>query len=209
MLCSDSKLSLGWYDAQGCFGSEEIDIVDDMPVFVLFLVALQRFDKQMWGLSPDDADHVEAFKLEEERGSFELVGRRMFGCSAVRVSKTSVEDIPLFFKSSWVPCVGAKEPETIKTAHERANKLLPEKYQKMVTDHIPTVIASRVSNKSSTSVIRQLAQEVDGSVQMHGEARVRVWMVTHRLEPSEDLDPPIYWRVFWETLRCKFLLLFL
>lgn len=218
-LHSDTKLSLRWYDAQGCFQSESIDIVEELPVFVVMLIIFQRFNKRMWGIDTETVESTDGtFQPDREtRCRFELIGRRTFASPAVRVAELGVEntkdEVPLFYKSSWVKCIDSKEPDTINIAHERANTLLPEKYRNMVTDHIPTVIASQVCIKQSTSTIRLLVRDVDESVQFKVEdirkhARVRVWIVSRKLEPSEDLDAPTFWRIFWELLRCTHPFLF-
>lgn len=206
-----------WYDAQGCFESEPIDIVEQMPQLVVMLILLQRFNKRMWGLSTENVESEKGTFLPDRgtRCRFELVGRRTFGSPAMRVAESSAsnakDEMPLFYKSSWVKCTDLKEPDAINVAHERANTLLPEKFRKMVTDHIPTVIASRVCSEQSTSTIRLLIGEVMESVQFTKEdlrkhARVRVWLVTQKLEPIEGLDPPDFWQTFLKLLRCTYFL---
>lgn len=186
-----------------------------MPLFIVMLIVFQRFNKRMWGLDTEKIEfESDTFEADREaRCRFELNGRRTFAAPAVRVAESSVADnkdaMSLFYKSSWIKCIDLKEPDTINTAHQRANTLLPEKFRKMVTDHIPTVIASRVCNKSATSTIRLLVREVDDSAQFKEEdirkhARVRVWLITRKLEPTHGLKPPEFWRVFWEILRCAY-----
>lgn len=91
----------------------------------------------------------------------------------------SKDEMPLFYKSSWVKCVDSKEPDTINVAHKGLNALLPEKVWTMVTDHTPTVLASRVCNESVTSTIRLLVRDAEKCAQFKEEdtrkdARVRV-----------------------------------
>lgn len=184
------------------------------------LIIFQRFNKRMWGIDAEKLESEnEVFQPDrEKRCRFELIGRRTFASPVVRVVESSVEDtkdeMPLFYKSSWVNCIHLKEPDTINLAHQRANTLLPEKFRKMVTDHIPTVIASRICYKSATSTIRFLISAVNDSAQFKEKAiwkhaRVRVWLVTRKLEPVRNLEPPVFWKVFWEILRCTFYLLLL
>lgn len=211
----DQYLSLRWYDAQGCFESESIDIEEQLPILAVMLVIFQRFDRRMWGLDSKEVKiGNETFQLEpDSRCRFELIGRRMFGSPAVRVSEKGTpelkDEMPLFFKSSWVKCCDAKEPDTVKLVHERANTLLPEKYRKMVIDHVPTVIASQVCSKGTTSIIRLLVKEADESIRfsekdVRKHARERVWMVSRKLEPTHGSSPSEFWWVFWEILRCTF-----
>ncbi|KAK0187208.1 hypothetical protein F5146DRAFT_1142163 [Armillaria mellea] len=52
LLEGDNMLSIRWYDAEGCIGTQSIDIVGEPPLFVVLVIILQRFDGAMWGL-PD------------------------------------------------------------------------------------------------------------------------------------------------------------
>lgn len=73
----DTRLSLRWYDAQDCFESEPIDIVEQMPQFVVMLTLLQRFNKRMWDLNTENVESEEKGTLlpdPEIRFRVELVG---------------------------------------------------------------------------------------------------------------------------------------
>lgn len=187
-------------------------------MLVLLLLVLQRFDRRMWGLSMDNPAKIkvgnEFFSLDSEMDcAFEFAGRRTFGATAVSFPSTNQEtqplanSPPLFLKSSYVKCSDRKEPNIINIIHERANTLLPEKYRKMVTDHVPKVIASKECESESTAIIRLLIKAAGGFAQvteedMLKESRVRVWMVTRKLQVLQNLPPASFWRIFWQLLRC-------
>lgn len=104
-------------------------------------------------------------------------------------------------------CIDSREPDTIIVAHKRVETILPEKFRMMVTDHIPTVLASRVFNESAISTTRLLVRDTEQCAQLkeaiiQKHARVRVWMDSRKLEPVHNLEPSVFWRVFWETLQC-------
>lgn len=187
-------------------------------MLVLLLMVLQRFDRRMWGLSLDSPTKFkigsECFSIESPMDcAFEFAGRRTFGATAVPLPSTDQDaepqanNPPLFFKSSYAKCCDRKEPDIINIIHERANSLLPEKFRRMVTDHVPTVIASEECESESTAIIRLLIKESGGFAQLSEkdiikESRVRVRMVTRKLHVLQNLPPASFWRIFWELIRC-------
>ncbi len=83
-------LSIHWYDAEGCIVTRSIDLIGQLPLFVVLVIILQRFDAAMWGLpdiqiSQTTENRPVSFYLESdkaERTRFQLVGRRTFGAGA-------------------------------------------------------------------------------------------------------------------------------
>ena len=121
---------------------------------------------------------------------------------------------PLFFKSCWTECSRIIEPHIIETAHRRAKMHLPSKYCDMVSLHIPEVVSYRKDDRESTSIIRLLMMK-SGAVfaklrlkDIKNRARVRVIMITRRLDILEELDPVDFWRCFWDCIRCTCALTF-
>ncbi|KAK0234644.1 hypothetical protein EDD85DRAFT_844788 [Armillaria nabsnona] len=90
LLLDDNMLSIHWYDAEGCIMTQPIDIIGQLPLFVVLVIILQRFDAAMWGLpdiqiSQTTENRPVSFYLESdktERTRFQLVGRRTFGAGA-------------------------------------------------------------------------------------------------------------------------------
>ncbi len=80
-------LSLRWYDSEGCIMTQPIDIIGQLPLFVVLIIILQRFDAAMWGLPviQTTENGPVSFYLESDkaRGTLsQLVGRRTFGAGA-------------------------------------------------------------------------------------------------------------------------------
>ena len=103
----------------------------------------------------------------------------------------------LFLKSAWPETKRRKEPEVIKKAYKRAERLLGTE-KRSVTDHLPVVVASEELAYTSTEIIRRLVKSntIDGF-------RVQLWMLSKRLRPIHALEPKDFWTAFWHTLRCK------
>lgn len=216
---SDTMFSLRWYDAQGCIQSETVNILEELPIFVAFIIIIQRFDKKMWGLStPATIERAvgktNLTELKEEcQGRFELVGRHTYCSSFTNLEiNEQRKDVPssIFIKSSWVEeRKEHKEPEIIQIANDRASRLLPQKYRNMVTNHIPTVITSDEHTSDSTSIIRLLLKRAGGIEDMslddiHNHARIQIVLVTKKLQPVQDLAPVDFWKAFWDIARCEF-----
>lgn len=212
-------LSLRWYDAQGCIECEFFDFLDQLPLFIVMTMIFQRFNSYMWGISQNDDTTVEVagrrFYLAEEPLPFQLKGRRTAATCAEpepdnlqnTERRPTVDEMTLFFKSTWRERIRTPEYDIIKLIDDRAINHLPEEFRKMVTDHLPTVIASQECTNENTATIRVLLQQAatGGVIKVEKElygARVRTWMVTRRLEAVIDLEPSDFLRVYWDSMRC-------
>lgn len=77
----------------------------------------------------------------------------------------------------------------------------------MVTDHVPRVIASAECEFDSTAIIRLLIKTAGGFAQLTEEdilkeSRVRMCMVTRKLQVLQNLPPSDFLQIFWELIRC-------
>ncbi|KAI0055907.1 hypothetical protein BV25DRAFT_1921449 [Artomyces pyxidatus] len=52
LLIVDDVAWLWWYDRQGAIQSTGVDIVKDLPRFLVLLLAMQRFSSEDWGVNP-------------------------------------------------------------------------------------------------------------------------------------------------------------
>ena len=99
MACSnvrpltDSKLSIRWFDPQGCIESEAFDILKEPPLLVLQAMIFQRFDAYLLGLTQKDETKVElgnkTYYLERAHPRFQLHGRHAYTTPAHTEPKTS------------------------------------------------------------------------------------------------------------------------
>ncbi|KAK0449041.1 uncharacterized protein EV420DRAFT_788562 [Desarmillaria tabescens] len=100
LLLEDNMLSLRWYDAEGCIVTQPIDIIGRLPLFVVMVIILQRFDATMWGFSDVQISQTTengpvSFCLESDKAKgtrFQLVGRRTFGAD-VRSSDVATSHV--------------------------------------------------------------------------------------------------------------------
>lgn len=243
ILLLDTKLSVRRFDAQSCIESEDFDIFQSLPLFVVMIAIFQRFSLHTWGLTEKDAMKVKvdnkSFRLAPTETPFQLNGRRTTGTSAIYDDDAPDEDVsssesssrgnderhsttdafrgnpdewengmPLFFKSYWVECARNPEHHFISETHKRANTILPERYRRMVTDHIPTVIAAQVCKNDTTARFRLFLRFAGAFPHLNVEsipahARVRVWIVMPRLRAIHKLEPSQFMTVLWDSIRCK------
>ncbi|KAK0190482.1 hypothetical protein F5146DRAFT_556265 [Armillaria mellea] len=81
-------LSIQWYDTEGCIMTQSVDIIRQLPLFVVLVIILQRFDAAMWGLPDIQTSQTTEngrFSCEldkAKRSCFQLAGRRTFGVGA-------------------------------------------------------------------------------------------------------------------------------
>ncbi|KAK0204164.1 hypothetical protein DFS33DRAFT_1384418 [Desarmillaria ectypa] len=114
MTSIDNMLSLRWYDAEGCIVTQPIDIIGRLPLFVVMVIILQRFDTAMWGLSDIQISQTTenglvSYYLEcdkAKRALFQLVGRRTFGADARSSDDAKISPPPLVSVTS-VPSTAA------------------------------------------------------------------------------------------------------
>lgn len=96
---------------------------------------------------------------------------------------------------------------TVKLIFARAQQHLPARYLEMVTNHLPDIVAGEECHGVTTADIRLHAKLAGGLPDIsEGEimerARVRILMLSRKLEHVSNLSPPEFWKVFWEIMRC-------
>ncbi|KAK0216566.1 hypothetical protein EDD85DRAFT_962350 [Armillaria nabsnona] len=88
LLLDDNMLSIQWYDAEGCIMTQSVNIIRQLPLFVVLVIILQRFDAPMWGLPDIQTSQTTengrfSFELDKaKRSHSQLAGRRTFGAGA-------------------------------------------------------------------------------------------------------------------------------
>ncbi|TFK16791.1 hypothetical protein FA15DRAFT_629214 [Coprinopsis marcescibilis] len=228
-LLVDNKLSLKWYDPQGCIETEPIDIVEQLPVLVATMVLFQRFGTRMRGITPLDLKAtVNGREHQYDIPSnisvpWKLKGRRCViskpvakctvdepmkqgNADADEVTRSSTklpDDLKhTFFKFSWREEERDGEGDIISCAMERAEKHLG-KFAKDVTNHLPDVLHYKAHDKLSTKFIRQFA-----GVGIEGTqgSRVPCEMLSKEMKPLDELPPDDFFAKIWGVIRCHFLL---
>ncbi|EEB97534.1 hypothetical protein MPER_03124, partial [Moniliophthora perniciosa FA553] len=84
ILLLDTQLQLWYYDSQGAIQSHYIDILQQLPLFVVMVMIFQRFNRRMWGVRETEISCAEGSKTyhiikDAECGPhFGICGRRPF-----------------------------------------------------------------------------------------------------------------------------------
>ncbi|KAI3605706.1 other 1 protein kinase [Moniliophthora roreri] len=223
IILQDTELQLWYYDSQGCIQTHYIDILQQLPLFVVMVMIFQRFNSRMWGVRDTEISCPEESKTyyiieDTTKGPrFELCGRRPFTAHVSEKqnhsqhpmntrSKGDVDAEPdpspeeKFFKAAWPDTSRNKEPAILDEAHRRADELLQEPLRSYVKDHIPIVNTWRELSDTSTALIRCFL----GLSTENGQ--VQLWMTCPILEPARKLAPQAFWVALWEAIRCHYIL---
>ncbi|PBK63627.1 hypothetical protein ARMSODRAFT_962920 [Armillaria solidipes] len=145
LFLDDNMLSIHWYDSEGCIVTQSIDIIRQLPLFVVLVIILQRFDAVMWGLPDIQASQMAengrvSFEVDKaKRSRFQLAGRRTFGACAFPSAATSpvldgseqsIAPQGLYDTSSngpittsTLPCPGSMPTLPMRRRSSRLNKL--------------------------------------------------------------------------------------
>uniref|UniRef100_A0A0W0G9D7 Fungal-type protein kinase domain-containing protein n=1 Tax=Moniliophthora roreri TaxID=221103 RepID=A0A0W0G9D7_MONRR len=223
ILLQDTELQLWYYDSQGCIQTHYIDILQQLPLFVVMVMIFQRFNSRMWGVRDTEISRPTESKTyyiieDTTKGPrFELCGRRPFTAhvsekqnhSQHPMNTRSKEDVDAepdpspeekFFKAAWPDISRNKEPAILDEARRRADELLQEPLRSYVKDHIPTVDTWEELSDTSTALIRCFL----GLSTENGQ--VQLWMICPILEPARELAPQAFWVALWEAIRCHYIL---
>ncbi|KAK0199580.1 hypothetical protein DFS33DRAFT_1267374, partial [Desarmillaria ectypa] len=232
LLLEDNMLSLRWYDAEGCIVTQPIDIIGRLPLFVVMVIILQRFDAAMWGLSDIQISQTTengpvSFYLESDkakRALFQLAGRRTFGADARSSDDAKISPPPLVSVTS-VP--SAATSHALDGSEQKSHPLFfKAAWPENSRDREPEIIAEAVSRANQylgefkAYVLEHIPtvvgwQEVKYTstaiirqlLGLHAERSCTLlWMVSHKLHPLKDRDGQDFWKAFWELIRCHYLL---
>ncbi|ESK84872.1 other 1 protein kinase [Moniliophthora roreri MCA 2997] len=205
ILLQDTELPLWYYDSQGCIQTHCIDILQQLPLFVVMVMVFQRFNSRMWGVRdteifcPAKSKTYHVIEDTKKGPRFELCGRRTFTAHVSEKQNHSTSDDHEFFKAAWPDISRNKEPAILDEAHRRADELLQEPLRSYVKDHIPMVDAWEELSDTSTALIRCLL----GLSTENGQ--VQLWMICPILEPARKLAPQAFWVALWEAIRCHYI----
>ncbi|KAK0449030.1 uncharacterized protein EV420DRAFT_1275397, partial [Desarmillaria tabescens] len=235
LLLEDNMLSLRWYDTEGCIMTQSIDIIGQLPLFVVMVIILQRFDAVMWGFSDIQISQTTengpvSFCLESDKAKgtrFQLVGRRTFGAdvrsipNASNTPQTTSPSFPVRQQSSQNTL--SDLPGSTRKSHPLFFKAAwPENSQ----DREPQIIAEAISRANQylgefrAYVLEHVPTVVSWQeVKFTSTAIIRqllclpversrtlLWMVCHKLYSIEKCNGRDFWKGFWELIRCHYLL---
>ncbi|KAM6495139.1 hypothetical protein JOM56_009762 [Amanita muscaria] len=103
VLLSDAKLTLFWYDSQGCIEANRINIIEELPLLVVMIRIFEDFPLGMWGYTPVDVwtedknkTKVPYCRKENPVGSFQIIGRRTFTGDATPQKTIQVQTASTF-----------------------------------------------------------------------------------------------------------------
>jgi len=208
-------MSMRWYDAEGCIESTSINIIQHLPLLVVFLDIMQR-SKRLRGYSDakTNVNGIGRIHTDTEIGPhFESSGRRTYGASFSLKSNiplpiisdldtssgsntTTIDEAQHFFKVTWPEIRRDKEPCILRVALERAAKYLPVEHQEAVTGHLSNIVRFEEVEGTSTATIRRLLGLPTT------DSRVQLWTISKKLSGLETLlDPMEFWKAFLEIIR--------
>ncbi|KAG5634348.1 hypothetical protein H0H81_002287 [Sphagnurus paluster] len=222
VLIDDDVAWLWWFDRQGAIQSTGINFIQDLPYFVVLLVAFQRFNLNDWGIIKElhpnssfvNADKIKCQKIvfksgtrddeNETRDNLEFVvpagsddGHWCLVGRGTRVMFTTEPESQdrLILKFSWPEVKRTSEAAIVEAACELDNEFS--------RDHLPRLVASHVYGYT-TEKIREKLHIKPRENSLHREARELRVMVSHSLTPlSKWIIPVNVFMRFWvEFYQC-------
>ena len=176
----DEKLSLRWYDAQGCIESIGFDFVKRLPLFVVLVMILQRFSSRGLGLYQRDASQVivDNFTFDIEEGSqvFQLFGRRTFGS-------------PVSLRLKDTVCLGDENATNLTTRHDTLHAHC-HPYQPISeesTSSTPTLCPENLNDMNELTKVEAVPDHISSL-----DAEVKDESVDVSSEVVKEVKPSLY-----------------
>ncbi|KAJ7592402.1 hypothetical protein C8J56DRAFT_477899 [Mycena floridula] len=201
LILEDEQLSLWWHDRECIVQSFSIDMTSELAHVVVLVILFQRFSETDWGssgLCSEGLDGTTTFKVADRCFSAnitraDLRTRRGRGTLAVPVSQSG-HDAKFFMKASFRDAALTTEATTIAKCYDLADG------DRMILDHLPSVVVVQDFPKSSTLKMRNLL-----GLASHKPTMLQI-SVFDWLDPITSLKGEDFWVAFWNILRCHFLL---
>jgi len=214
LVIVDDVVYVWWYDREGAIQSHGINFVQDLPYFLVLLLAFQRFTEDDWGIiSAFRAQGNKVFlfsfpatvpaldivieKTGKVHDHYGIVGRATRVLRAESKSESlhprtnqTLKGLELVLKISWPEASRVPEGQII----EAAVKL--GEHNDNVRDHLPDLISACDLEQYSTTTIRKAL-----GINCRGPRVLRV-ILFRRLYPITDLVGDEFWKAFWECFRC-------
>ncbi|KAH0825992.1 hypothetical protein J3R83DRAFT_7461 [Lanmaoa asiatica] len=205
LLITGCDITIWRYDRQGAIKTSKLNFIQDLPRFLVLLLAMQRFQNRNWGLHPKidshfgDAsllnekvliDHPEARRVEVTLDHsmriphYGLNGRATNICSALFGSWEFVA------KMYWGEESRMSEEEILRKVYKIAET------EPDVKNHVPEMVFAYKFLDSSTSTIRQRL-----NIPTEG-ARVLYIILFEKLNPITTLHGDEFLTCWWHTVKC-------
>ncbi|KAG8918962.1 hypothetical protein FRC02_002019 [Tulasnella sp. 418] len=174
MVIIDSELHFWWYDRQGTIQTHGLDFIEDLPHFLVLLLALQRLPPEGWG----KVDTLESpVRIGGQYGEMEIKlgeplvkhwGIQGRATNILQVDATSyppripsklkeqLQNQGMVGKLLWVQSKRVLESEILREIPIRMHDMnLSQEDRATVEGHIPDMIASKIFPEYGTRKIRK------------------------------------------------------
>ncbi|KAG0693398.1 hypothetical protein DFH29DRAFT_1084235 [Suillus ampliporus] len=219
-VVNNDVIYMWYFDRQDAIQCAGINFVDDLPRFLVLLLAMQRMSSEQWGLNAQFKESCEfvvdgvdlKFDLTSDQRTthFGLRGRAttVFPVESKVLSKQLLErgeeqghfnDIPthgLVAKLYWPEESRESEAQILKKVYEIAQS------EQDVKGHVPEMIWCHKFEGTSTAKIRR-ALGMDDADQ---GSRVLYIIVFKKLLPITTLSGVEFLMAWWEVVRCHYAL---
>ncbi|KAI6042185.1 hypothetical protein EDC04DRAFT_2661120 [Pisolithus marmoratus] len=203
LIIVDDLLYLWHYDRQGMIQCTTFNFIQDLPRFLVLLLAMQRFEDHHWGLSPyidpefGTCPGSHEIILHDEQGSdiditldLSLSKERVthFGLNGCATNLFPVTSKKLLCENSlvakvfWTEEACKSEPEILKKVYEIAE------WNEDVKGHVPDMVLYEAFWDTSTTT--------DG-------VRVLYLILFRKLKPITDLVGANFLHTWWAAVKCE------
>lgn len=208
----DDCLYVQWYDQQGTIQCSGFNFIQDLPRFLVLLLAMQRFENQHWGLNPtldpnfgpqpvlyqttlnSQKDEIKAsleLSNKEQVGHFGLDGRATNVFSIKSTNLTNSEGDEIIAKVFWEEAICKSEPEILESVYCAAQDNMD------IKGHVPEMLWHTTFQNTSTAMIRQhLGLKTQG-------ARILYMIIFHKLRPVTELAGDDFLHAWWDAVKCE------
>ncbi|KAJ7592399.1 hypothetical protein C8J56DRAFT_477881 [Mycena floridula] len=198
LILEDEQLFFWWHDRESTVQSFPIDMTSELAHVVVVVILFQRFSETDWGssgLCSEGPNGTTTFKVADRCFSANITcaDLRRRGTLAVPVSQSG-HDAKFFMKASFRDAALTTEATTIAKCYDLADG------DRMILDHLPSVVVAQDFPKSSTPKMRNLL-----GLASHKPTMLQI-LVFDWLDPITSLKGEHFWVAFWNILRCHFLL---
>ena len=195
------------YDRQGNIQCSGFNFIQDLPRFLILLLAMQRFREQHWGqhpkIDPEYGPRLPSHKTtltgdegEEINVTLELSGKERashYGLNgwaknlfSIKSDKLSTKD-DLVVKVFWAEATRTSKPDVLKRVYEVAHD----------KDVVPVMLWYKSFEDTSTAKIRMRL-----GLKPQGE-RVLHMIIFRKLRPITKLTGRDFLLAWWETMKCE------